>query len=292
MKKIIKTKKLDPKTIDNSKFPFRAKVSCRDGYNDITNVKGVHWVDGKLMWYAVPDRSEMDCCEYWDIAEEISERYPREVPGGVTVLPANKPFLAYLEKGGEWLSEKTKGKREPSLWAYLNNNCTWRNNGNDGYSGYAQTLHYALDVSTKWARKHFPEIVEAMEYEAIKNISGELIKHKLGEDYYDLNWEKVKPLPVAVEKSFRPIPDGEASSSDRPEEEPPEVDEAFTINYGQALDSHDIPEIRKVERAIIKLAYENGFMAGEKRGKWKEYVRVKEDIESALEHLSRSCVFK
>jgi hypothetical protein len=82
-----------------------------------------------------------------------TERYPNEVPEGVTPLP--EPWLAYIGVGP--LPEEKRAFSR--LWRLSQSSFEWiPNNYGDSYS------HYAVDVRSDYAKKHWPELVAAMEY--------------------------------------------------------------------------------------------------------------------------------
>lgn len=93
---------------------------------------------------------------------KVTERWPNQVPEGVGSLP--EPFLAYLQKGPIPEDKRpTEEEREDSpLWVCFDGH--WSNGDDIPYGGNG-TQHYVLDIRTAYARRCWPEIVEAMEYQ-------------------------------------------------------------------------------------------------------------------------------
>ena len=94
----------------------------------------------------------------WPCCARVEEVNPRDVPEGVTPLPDDKPWLAYVglepdffgkhDGNGVWFHSKFYGK---GVWK-------------PGFSTMGGG-HIAIDVRTDFAKQHFPQIVEAMDYE-------------------------------------------------------------------------------------------------------------------------------
>lgn len=191
MKKITEKKPLDAATFDNSRLPLD---NC-EFWNqpDKTNFTGtLNAIQAGVYSFVRKCGGDFAHCA------EVSARFPRDVPEGVTPLPEDKPFLAYVGTGGPALAKMVGGdRREPSLWA-LEDARVWRNYEGKGKRGEEEFVHYALDVSTAWAAENFPDIVEAMEYEPTMQRAApeygpekRLVGHTLGDKTYDLGWNEI-----------------------------------------------------------------------------------------------------
>lgn len=94
-------------------------------------------------------------------AEVVEERYPNEVPPGLPPLPS--PNLVYLGKGP---LRNAKFDSKMPLYALDEESESWTLLY---YSnGMGIRLHYAADARSEYAKKFYPELVEAMEYEERK----------------------------------------------------------------------------------------------------------------------------
>lgn len=91
---------------------------------------------------------------WWPYAALIIERMPNEVPDGLPPLP--EPWLAYVGKGP---LHNADSAAKTVIWAY-DGNSKWFPCG----YGRVESVHYAIDVRSAYARLHYPELVEAMEY--------------------------------------------------------------------------------------------------------------------------------
>lgn len=103
----------------------------------------------------------------------VEERMPRDVPKGVEPLPEDKPWLAYAGR----VAIPADGRI-----------AIFHTGGDWSESYYQGTMHgrfhIAVDVRSDWAKKHFPELVEAMEWK--ENEGGNRFKYG-----YDASGDKI-----------------------------------------------------------------------------------------------------
>lgn len=97
------------------------------------------------------------------IKEEVKQINTREVPDGVTPLPEDEPWLAYVGKG----IGKASGGQEP--WCYTNTGDSiysgWDNASGRGYYPLLnEDWHYAIDVRHSEAQERFPDVCKAHGY--------------------------------------------------------------------------------------------------------------------------------
>ena len=190
----------------------------------------------------------------WLRCAKIESRYPRDVPEGLPPLP--KPFLAYvgLEKDFPGVfRDQDSNIKESSIYEFHADKNSWVNDNTTRLNS-----DKAVDVSTKWASKNFPEIVEAMEYEAIKHSEKDKIQfHKLGDKKYTLDWElfsyKIKPNQI-VDANKKVEPNHIPDAGEMVEKEPPGFLEIYTES-DLSFDSQDELELL--------------FLAGKRRGRWE-----------------------
>ena len=267
MKKLIEHKELDAATFDNSRLPLRNCLFSDDEKPNWPNnggsfsLLGVCHSSDKLKF---KDSNYL----YWNKCAEVIERYPRDVPEGVTELPTDKPQLAYTGR------LKAYEIDEDADFIYLedpHHHQGWVKISERFVSAYF-FYHIAIDVSTAWADKNFPKIVEAMEYKPIygsrivpEGVKRNLIGHKLGDKIYDLDWNKLKS-----EKNLELTPDDVFGSENqivddnkKVEEEPPDY-----LKY-------DNKEVSCLEPPRWRKDY---FEAGKARGKWEECQRWKGEV--------------
>ena len=110
------------------------------------------WVLGELLGYVSDYPYRFMSISKWRFCAEVEEIDPRQVPEGCPPLP--EPWLAYVPRD----MVNSKGK----YWITCDYG-RWSEN----YNGFANSSfnHFAIDVRTDFAKTHFPQIVEAMEYE-------------------------------------------------------------------------------------------------------------------------------
>ena len=233
MKKYKTFKEIDAATFDNSRLPLKNCTFSNCGENwsvECDTLAGIHY--GAYPF--VGGRTLVDDYRRYAKCAEVIERYPRDVPEGVTELPEDKPFLAYV---GEMSFGDIKKLKCHLLVkeSWIHSDCGLEDEW---------VYHAAIDVSTEEAEENFPEIVEAMEYEEVTSEAsdGEVytIGHNLGDKMYNSKWESIDDdLKV--------------------EEEPPDYQE------------YDDKEVSWVER---KHYFEAGKARGkwEERQRWKDKI--------------------
>lgn len=121
------------------------------------------WTDAKIACIIIPSDCPLKACTEegwtdWTCAALITERYPNEVPEGIT--PLSHPWLAYVGQGP--LPGKSLESVGTELYWASPHSTEWTVGGY-GY-GWAPNAHCAVDIRTDYARKHYPELVDAMEY--------------------------------------------------------------------------------------------------------------------------------
>lgn len=200
MKKLTTYKELDANNLDLSRLPLKCvftndrltkeEFEGKSYIHHIDTLRGLLSYDGTLHF---ADNKTL----IWKHCAEIGERYPKDVPEGVKPFAENMPQFAYIGSIFE-------SKLNENYYVFVEHR--WQPVDNKIKQMYREALlHVAIDVSTKWAEENFPEIVEAMEYEAITETIDEkvpfgnnscyvhsdeiLIGHKLGDRTYGLDWK-------------------------------------------------------------------------------------------------------
>ena len=295
MKKITEYKELDAATFDNSRLPLKNCVFYNSKHKPVYSEKGTLRGITKN-GFLTEDITEFHFCS------EIIERYPRKVPEEVAKLPDDKPFLAYMGTGDTL--KLNSGSTE--IYEY-------RPSGGEGWTGVVlnkhsyteeefKSMHFAIDVSTPWAAENFTEIVEAMEYEAIKDYcnypatKAPTIAHKLGDKTYDLNFNRTDLLPEDVfgkEVENKPRnPVTRTLEKDivcknliykSPENKEKKVEETKPLDWETFKKSAEISVTNGFVSNILYL--EEAFYAGKARGKWeasKEYQELLYEVQDKI----------
>ena len=185
MKEITEYKELTPEEAKKLEWPVE-NCSFSDVPEDAffrSSLTGLKYLKG-IGSYRFIDEGGMD----WDRCIRLIKRSPRAVPDDVLPLPDDKPFLAYLGKGSELLSDIWEGY----YWS-IGRSGFWCGGSTGGHNN----RHYAINVSTYLAAKYYPELIEAMEYEKVYAGHGNQhhIGHRLGNKLYDLGWKEIKEQP-------------------------------------------------------------------------------------------------
>lgn len=171
-------KEINAETFDNSRLPLKCIFKDEEDdewYPTLRDLVGI--IKNLRGGFEFQDSNG----HHWDCCAEPAEYHPRKVPKGVLPLPCDKPFLAYVP--WEMLPEGRK--------------CVYTIVGDLGWVPARNKVadsgnrHGAIDVSTEWASKIFPDIVKSMGYDPIFNAYGILVSHKINDDVYDLEWKKL-----------------------------------------------------------------------------------------------------
>ena len=267
-------KELNAATFDHSRLPFspvvflNLKAEPLGWTNSLSNsnLHGIRFVDGEFYF-------EDDFCSLWRHCAEVIERYPRDVPQGVTPLPEDKPFLAYVDLQNHQTAETFYDVAEEwNCYAYNHKDEIW-----EPFHGKVIGVLLAIDVSTEWAAENFPEIVEAMEYESVYgNKAGQgMIGHKLGNKTYDLEWNEIgecssfchKDEPCSITK------DGKCDIGEEPPDFERFLPEGAKSRYHSWLALHD--------------AYDAGYARGEWEVEQSTFAAVKNMCEENADKLAR-----
>lgn len=257
MKKLTEYKELEAATLDNTRLPIKNCVCLDSGgirvYTEPKNtIVGTVFFGGDL-YFQTKSRG------IWPRAAEIITRYPRDVPEGVTPLPEDKPFLAYLDLRNYDIN------LELDISCYINAVTDEWVPLNEGPT---MPVHVAIDVSTQWAKEKFPEIVEAMEYERVYTIKfggKKWIGHRLGDRFYDLRWNPIRDIDLTNEPNCDPK-GAEGDSQNEPPDFEPWIMSQLTEGQAFVSEHHD-----------EKLA---DFNAGKARGKWEAITHAQAPFKS------------
>ena len=190
MKEITEYKELTPEEAKELKWPVKNCV-----FTDVYEVGWFkHWFEkhfARSLFGLVFTADNLydfidDFGTRWKHCAHVIHRLPIAVPEGVDPLP--KPFLAYLGIGLRLPRDGMNGH----YWI-TGKSGTWSR----GAIGKYSDRHYAIDVSTEWAMEKFPKFVEAMEYEEVYGgwANRQFVGHRLGNRFYDLDWEEIKEEP-------------------------------------------------------------------------------------------------
>lgn len=159
MKKITEYKDLNPADFNTSKFPLK---NCRvyDGslwFNAC--IIGICYDIGSCTKFVFEAEAVGTDQIYFQSAKEPIERYPTDVPEGVAPLPL--PYLAYLG-----IKETIPVSFEGEYWQFNKLYDCDKGTWSPGYTArelhFLQNEHVAIDVSSKFAARNFPDFVEAM----------------------------------------------------------------------------------------------------------------------------------
>ena len=117
------------------------------------------WVESMLVGYNPnSDCSFISEAMYASQCARITAEDPRKVPEGVPELP--EPWLAYVGQGPEFPICRNPLRSGWPYWISWHDEDYWSNGVDGSHVGHC----HAIDVRTAFARKHFPEYVEALGY--------------------------------------------------------------------------------------------------------------------------------